>query len=79
MVRKHKLSIIDDVPASTISVRDQVVKFSVLLFRSPVAGQLMVNSLLTITIRELDDFGLYSCTVRNVSSDFCLHNPSKTT
>lgn len=40
---------------------------------SPVAGQLMVNSLLGITLRELD-FGLYSCTVRNVSSDFSLQN-----
>ncbi|XP_070686256.1 single Ig IL-1-related receptor [Pempheris klunzingeri] len=40
----------------------------------PVAGQLMVNSLLVITLRELDDFGLYSCTVRNVSSDFSLQN-----
>ncbi|XP_051236671.1 single Ig IL-1-related receptor [Dicentrarchus labrax] len=43
---------------------------------SPVAGQLMVNSLLVITLRELDDFGLYSCTVRNISSDFSLHNSS---
>lgn len=52
---------------------------SVLLFRSPVADQLMVNSLLTLTLREPDDFGIYSCTVRNASSDFCLHNLSKTT
>ncbi|XP_019109540.2 single Ig IL-1-related receptor [Larimichthys crocea] len=43
---------------------------------SPVAGQLMVNSLLEITLRELDDFGLYSCAVRNVSSDFSLDNSS---
>ncbi|XP_044050378.1 single Ig IL-1-related receptor [Siniperca chuatsi] len=41
---------------------------------SPVVGQLMVNSLLVITLRELDDFGLYSCTVRNISSDFSLQN-----
>ncbi|XP_070762772.1 single Ig IL-1-related receptor [Enoplosus armatus] len=41
---------------------------------SPVAGQLMVNSLLVISLRELGDFGLYSCTVRNISSDFSLQN-----
>ncbi|XP_041794322.1 single Ig IL-1-related receptor [Chelmon rostratus] len=41
---------------------------------SPVAGQLMVNSLLVVTLREQSDFGLYSCTVRNMSSDFSLHN-----
>ncbi|CAK6961503.1 single Ig IL-1-related receptor isoform X1 [Scomber scombrus] len=34
------------------------------------AGQLMVSSLLTITMREMEDFGLYSCTVRNISADF---------
>ncbi|XP_053175677.1 single Ig IL-1-related receptor isoform X3 [Scomber japonicus] len=34
------------------------------------AGLLMVSSLLTITLREQEDFGLYSCTVRNVSADF---------
>ncbi|XP_073327513.1 single Ig IL-1-related receptor isoform X1 [Pagrus major] len=39
---------------------------------SPVVGQLMVNSLLGITLRQPDDFGLYSCTVRNVSADFRL-------
>lgn len=43
---------------------------------SPVAGQLMVSSLLVITLREEDDFGLYSCTVRNASLDFSLHNSS---
>ncbi|XP_034540990.1 single Ig IL-1-related receptor [Notolabrus celidotus] len=41
----------------------------------PVVGQLMVNSLLEITLREWDDFGLYSCTVRNLSSDFDLQDP----
>ncbi|XP_047452012.1 single Ig IL-1-related receptor isoform X2 [Mugil cephalus] len=41
---------------------------------SPGKGQLMVNSLLVITIREAEDFGLYSCTVRNVSSEFSLQN-----
>ncbi|KAM3609914.1 uncharacterized protein V6R79_022392 [Siganus canaliculatus] len=41
---------------------------------SPAAGQLMVNSLLMITIRESDDFGTYSCTVRNVSSNFSIYN-----
>ncbi|XP_069019100.1 single Ig IL-1-related receptor [Embiotoca jacksoni] len=40
----------------------------------PGGGQVMVNSLLVITIRELQDFGLYSCTVRNISSDFSLQN-----
>ncbi|XP_029289682.1 LOW QUALITY PROTEIN: single Ig IL-1-related receptor [Cottoperca gobio] len=37
---------------------------------SPVGGQLMVNSLLVINLKETYDFGLYSCTVRNISSDF---------
>ncbi|XP_026166852.1 single Ig IL-1-related receptor [Mastacembelus armatus] len=41
---------------------------------SPVAGQLMINSLLVTTLRDLEDFGLYSCTVRNVSADFRLEN-----
>lgn len=53
--------------------------FLFLVIRSPVAGQLMVNSLLVITLRELEDFGLYSCTVRNVSSEFSLQNSSKKT
>uniref|UniRef100_UPI0037E96208 single Ig IL-1-related receptor n=1 Tax=Semicossyphus pulcher TaxID=241346 RepID=UPI0037E96208 len=47
----------------------------------PVPGQLMVTSLLEITLRELDDFGLYSCTVRNASSEFSLqdsNSPSHT-
>nr|XP_046249749.1 single Ig IL-1-related receptor [Scatophagus argus] len=43
---------------------------------SPAAGQLMVNSLLVITLTELDDFGLYSCTVRNISTDFSLYSSS---
>ncbi|XP_068595575.1 single Ig IL-1-related receptor [Brachionichthys hirsutus] len=43
---------------------------------SPVAGQLVVNSLLEVTLRGLGDFGLYSCTVRNASSDFSLQNSS---
>ncbi|CAJ1056520.1 single Ig IL-1-related receptor [Xyrichtys novacula] len=38
--------------------------------RYPVAGQLIVNSLLEITIGDRDDFGVYSCTVRNLSSVF---------
>ncbi|XP_041852235.1 single Ig IL-1-related receptor [Melanotaenia boesemani] len=41
---------------------------------SPGAGQLIVNSLLEITIRLPEDFGLYSCTVRNISSGFNLQN-----
>nr|XP_020514797.1 single Ig IL-1-related receptor isoform X2 [Labrus bergylta] len=40
----------------------------------PAAGKLMVTSLLVVTLREQDDFGLYSCTVRNVSSDFSLED-----
>ncbi|XP_062245810.1 single Ig IL-1-related receptor [Platichthys flesus] len=44
---------------------------------SPAAGQLMVNSVLVITIKELEDFGLYSCTVRNVSSVFSLQNSNR--
>ncbi|XP_068459845.1 single Ig IL-1-related receptor [Clinocottus analis] len=39
---------------------------------SPVVSQLMVNSLLVINLTELDAFGLYSCTLRNISSDFSL-------
>nr|XP_040017702.1 single Ig IL-1-related receptor isoform X1 [Gasterosteus aculeatus aculeatus] len=39
---------------------------------SPVAGQLMVTSLLVVNLKELDAFGLYSCTVRNISADFSL-------
>ncbi|CAG5957900.1 unnamed protein product, partial [Menidia menidia] len=48
---------------------------------SPGAGQLMVHSLLEITIRESDGFGLYSCTVRNISLDFRIqisNSPSHT-
>ncbi|XP_012735732.2 single Ig IL-1-related receptor isoform X1 [Fundulus heteroclitus] len=41
---------------------------------SPDAGQLIVSSLLQFTLREPEDFGLYSCTVRNVSSDFSVQN-----
>ncbi|XP_071376301.1 single Ig IL-1-related receptor [Centroberyx affinis] len=41
---------------------------------SPGAGQLMVSSLLPISLSELEDFGLYSCTVRNASSDFSLQD-----
>lgn len=53
------------------------IGFSFLFIRSPVAGQLMVNSLLVVVLREVEDFGLYSCTVRNISSDFSLQNSSK--
>lgn len=48
------------------------------LIRSPDAGQLIVSSLLTFTLKEAEDFGIYSCTVRNVSSDFSVRNLSKT-
>ncbi|KAM4619408.1 single Ig IL-1-related receptor [Polymixia lowei] len=41
---------------------------------SPGAGQLMVSSLLEITLNELSGFGLYRCTVRNTSADFSLQN-----
>ncbi|XP_029952648.1 single Ig IL-1-related receptor [Salarias fasciatus] len=37
-------------------------------------GQLMVQSLLLVSISELEDFGVYSCSVRNVSSDFSIQN-----
>lgn len=47
--------------------------------RSPVAGQLMVTSLLVVNLTELDAFGLYSCTVRNISADFSLPYSSRTT
>ncbi|XP_029010051.1 single Ig IL-1-related receptor [Betta splendens] len=43
---------------------------------SPGAGQLLVNSLVVVTVREVEDLGMYSCTVRNVSSDFSLESSS---
>ncbi|KAM9854978.1 single Ig IL-1-related receptor [Aulostomus maculatus] len=43
---------------------------------SPASDQLMVSSQLVITLRELEDFGMYSCSVRNVSSDFSLEDSS---
>lgn len=43
-------------------------------FRSPVVGQLIVNSLLTISLAEPDDMGTYSCTVRNSSLKFHVHS-----
>ncbi|XP_038147215.1 single Ig IL-1-related receptor [Cyprinodon tularosa] len=48
---------------------------------SPDAGQLVVSSLLEFALREPEQFGLYSCIVRNISSDFSLqnsNNPSHT-
>lgn len=46
---------------------------------SPGVGQLILNSLLEITPTEENDFGLYSCTVRNTSYEFtlqdCDHHP----
>lgn len=39
-------------------------------FRSPAVGQLMVNSLLTISLPDPDDLRTYSCTVRNSSAEF---------
>ncbi|XP_075995692.1 single Ig IL-1-related receptor [Genypterus blacodes] len=41
---------------------------------SPGVDQLMVSSLLLIDLKQQQDFGLYSCTVRNASSDFSLQN-----
>ncbi|XP_068169419.1 single Ig IL-1-related receptor [Antennarius striatus] len=43
---------------------------------SPADGQLVVSSLLNIILRDLDDFGIYSCKVRNASSNFTLQNSS---
>ncbi|XP_051917137.1 single Ig IL-1-related receptor [Hippocampus zosterae] len=43
--------------------------------------QLVVSSVLAVHLHELEDFGLYSCTVRNSSSDFNLqksNSPSHT-
>lgn len=40
----------------------------------PVVGQLMVTSLLEVTLADQEDFGLYSCTVRNITSDFVLQD-----
>lgn len=71
----NNFSIFNHVSASESGSK---IEFSVLFIRGPVAGQLVVNSLLEITLRELDDFGLYSCTVRNISSDFSLQNSSET-
>ncbi|KAF7658626.1 hypothetical protein LDENG_00009890 [Lucifuga dentata] len=48
---------------------------------SPGEGQLTVSSLLLIKLKELEDFGIYSCMVRNTSSDFSLqdtNSPSHT-
>ncbi|XP_054633046.1 single Ig IL-1-related receptor [Dunckerocampus dactyliophorus] len=39
-------------------------------------GQLMVSSVLVVSLQKVDDFGPYSCTVRNSSSDFNLQNSS---
>lgn len=44
-------------------------------------GQLMVSSLLEITLMDAEDYGLYCCTVRNVSTEFILqksNSPSHT-
>uniref|UniRef100_A0A3Q2DTX0 Single Ig IL-1-related receptor-like n=1 Tax=Cyprinodon variegatus TaxID=28743 RepID=A0A3Q2DTX0_CYPVA len=41
------------------------------------AFRLVVSSLLEFALREPEQFGLYSCTVRNISSDFSLQNSSK--
>ncbi|KAF7224261.1 single Ig IL-1-related receptor isoform X2 [Nothobranchius furzeri] len=43
---------------------------------SPANGQLIVSSLLEITFIEPEDFGLYSCTSRNLSSYFSIQNSS---
>ncbi|XP_061891949.1 single Ig IL-1-related receptor isoform X1 [Entelurus aequoreus] len=39
-------------------------------------GQLMVSSVLVVSLQESEDFGLFSCTLRNSSSDFNLQNSS---
>lgn len=52
--------------------------FSLLFIRFPDAGYLVVSNLLEFTLREAEDFGLYSCTVRNISADFSVQNSSKT-
>ncbi|XP_075883383.1 single Ig IL-1-related receptor [Nelusetta ayraudi] len=41
--------------------------------RTPAGDQLWVSSVLVISLKELQDFGIYSCTVRNASADFCIH------
>ncbi|XP_014867669.1 PREDICTED: single Ig IL-1-related receptor [Poecilia mexicana] len=41
---------------------------------SPDAGRLVVSNLLEFTLREAEEFGLYSCTVRNISADFSVQN-----
>ncbi|XP_056137747.1 single Ig IL-1-related receptor [Lampris incognitus] len=46
---------------------------------SPDTGQVMVSSLLEVTLNEQEDFGLYSCTVRNTSADFVLQSAHQPT
>lgn len=41
--------------------------------RTPAGDQLWVSSVLVISLKELQDFGTYSCTIRNASADFCIH------
>ena len=41
--------------------------------------QQILNSVLEVRLREEEDFGLYTCRVGNASTDFSLHNISKTT
>lgn len=42
---------------------------------SPAADQLWVSSTLVVHLQEPQDFGTYSCHVRNASADFCIHAP----
>ncbi|XP_061678750.1 single Ig IL-1-related receptor isoform X2 [Syngnathoides biaculeatus] len=47
----------------------------------PATGQLMVSSILVVQLQKLEDFGLYSCKVRNSSSVFIVQksrSPSHT-
>ncbi|KAM3870562.1 single Ig IL-1-related receptor [Diretmus argenteus] len=45
---------------------------------SPSVGRLRVSSLLEVSLSTQTDFGLYRCTVRNISSDFSLQSATTT-
>lgn len=50
----------------------------VLFFSRPSGdGQLMVFSLLEIILKEPEDYGIYSCTMKNSSLDFVIQNSGK--
>ena len=46
-------------------------------FRSPSIGHVTLSSLLEVSLREQEDFGLYLCTVRNTSDSFQVQNAGR--